>query len=217
MQPTPARLRRHWRAGLGNLYRFLAGSGGLGSAFEAMFALAGPTVQQEFERFAESEVGRRLLAEQPRRDLNAFLADREALAAMPKGSFADAYLAYMGGQGMGSADYFLEAADLDEKARRFGWTADQAWFVRRMANSHDLFHVIAGYDRDIIGGYVRNAYRHGQQTPNLACVDYESMLPLPLAEVRHKIGVPAPEQAHPQGLPSPGRTLRRIERNLNGG
>jgi ubiquinone biosynthesis protein COQ4 len=172
---------------------------------------------------------------------------------MPKGSFADAYLAYMGGQGMGSADYFLEAADLDEKARRFGWTADQAWFVRRMANSHDLFHVIAGYDRDIIGEvgvdaytagqltllplklllaylyvlkpsspwewtrYVRNAYRHGQQTPNLACVDYESMLPLPLAEVRHKIGVPAPEQAHPQGLPSPGRTLRRIERNLNGG
>lgn len=52
---------------------------------------------------------------------------------------------------MGSADYFLEAAGLEEKARRFGWTGDQLWFVRRMANSHDLFHVVAGYDRDVTG------------------------------------------------------------------
>ena len=41
---------------------------------------------------------------------------------MPAGSFADAYLGYLGDQGMGSADYFLEAAGLDEKARRFGWS-----------------------------------------------------------------------------------------------
>ncbi len=92
-----------------------------------------------------------MLGEHPRRDLNAMLNSRETLAAMPKGSFAHAYLEYLGGDEMGSADYFLEAARLDEKARRFGWSDDQLWFVKRMANSHDLFHVVAGYDRDVTG------------------------------------------------------------------
>ena len=257
--PAPApdptgRLRRSWRVGLPSLVRFLAGGGrGLESAFEGMFALAGPTVQREFERFARDEFGQRLLAERPRRDLNAFLGDRATLAAMPKGSLADAYLDYMGGQGMGSADAFVQAAGLEEKAARFGWTDDQLWFVRRMANSHDLFHVIAGYGRDIIGeigvnsytagqipllplkfllayqallkpsrpiewlGFVRRAYRHGKLSPNLACVDYEAMFPLPLAEARRRIGVQSAQEAHPDGIPSPARTLLRIEGNLNEG
>ena len=159
---APARLRRDWRAGLTNLYRFLWGRGGLESAFEAMFALAGPTVQREFDRFAAHPTGQKLLAERPRRDLNALLADRAKLAEMPKGSFADAYLVYMGGQGMGSADAFLAAADLDEKATRFGWSEDQLWFVRRMANSHDLFHVVSGYGRDIVGEIGVDAYTAGQ-------------------------------------------------------
>jgi ubiquinone biosynthesis protein COQ4 len=63
---------------------------------------------------------------------------------------------------MGSADYVLAAAGLDEKARRFGWSEDQLWFVKRMANSHDLFHVVAGYDRDITGEIGIIAYTAGQ-------------------------------------------------------
>lgn len=161
--PQPAaRLQRHWRQGLRCLYRFLKGTGGLASGFDAMFALAGPTLQAEFDRFAQHPVGRKLLAEQPRRDLNLLLADRAALSAMPKGSFADAYLMYMGGEGMGSAAYFLKAAGLEEKAARFGWSQDQLWFVRRLANSHDLFHVVSGYDRSILGEVGVDAYTAGQ-------------------------------------------------------
>lgn len=246
------RLRRQWRHGLVSLYRFIRGTGGLASAFEAMFALAGPTVQREFDRFAADPLGQRLLAERPRRELNQTLADRASLAAMPKGSFADAYLTYMGGQGMGSADYFLAAADLDEKGARFGWSEDQLWFVRRMSNSHDLFHVVSGYGRDIIGEvgvdaytagqipllplrllllyffflkpsspiswtrYVYRAFRHGRRTPSLACVDYESIFELPLAEARSVIGVMSMEEAHPDGLPIAGKWLRRIEQNISG-
>ena len=113
-------------------------------------------------RLRRAQRRRALLAERPRRDLNALLSDREALAAMPVGSFADAYLRYLGGEDMGSAQYFLEAADLDEKARRFGWNEDQLWFVKRMANSHDLFHVITGYDRDVQGEVGIVAYTTGQ-------------------------------------------------------
>lgn len=155
--PTPARpeaaprLRREWRHGLRCLVRFVTTPSDLANSFEAMLALAGPTLDREFRRFAAHPVGRTLLAERPRRDLNVLLGDRAALAAMPPGSFAQAYLDYLGGEQMGSTTYFLEAARLEEKAERFGWSDDQLWFVRRMANSHDLFHVIAGYGRDVTG------------------------------------------------------------------
>ncbi len=250
---TGVGLRRKWGPGLAALRRFFREPGDLGNSFEAMFALAGPTVEKEFDRFAAHPVGRKLLAESPRSDLNALLLDREALAAMPEGSFADAYLQYMGGEDMGTADYFVEAAGLEEKAARFGWSDDQLWFVMRMANSHDLFHVIGGYDRTILGEvgvnaytagqipllplrailvylltlkpsepiawarFVRDSYRHGKATPSLACVDYEAMLPLPLDEVRRRIGAPSFEQAHPHGVPAKGRRLQRLEGTVESG
>jgi ubiquinone biosynthesis protein COQ4 len=246
-----APLRRQWRHGLRSLWRFVTTPSDLANSFEAMFALAGPTIDKEFRKFAEHPTGRAMLAERPRRDLNALLSDRAALAAMPPDSFAAAYLVYLGGEDMGSADYFLEAADLDEKARRFGWSEDQLWFVKRMANSHDLFHVVAGYDRDVTGEigvvsytagqipllplrlllpylvalkpsepirwvrYVRDAYRHGRRTPSLGCVDYEAILPLPLAEARRAIGVPTMQEAHPRGIPEKGWLLDRVERNVS--
>jgi ubiquinone biosynthesis protein COQ4 len=247
---TPA-LRREWAHGLRSLWRFIRDPGDLNNSFEAMFALAGPLVEKEFNTFARTEVGRKLLAQTPRSDLNAALADQPSLADMPLGSFAHAYLDYMGAQGMGSSDYFLKAAGLDEKARRFGWSEDQLWFVRRMANSHDLFHIVSGYDRSAVGEvgvvaytagqirllplrlsllyfltlkpstplswarYIRDAYRHGSSTPSLACVDFESLLPLPLAEARRRIGGPTLEEAHDRGLPAPGRRLLKVEAALN--
>jgi len=159
---APGPIRRDWRGGLRALWRFMTTPSDLENSFEAMFALAGPTMQREFDHFGRHPVGAAMLAESPRRDLNERLSDRETLAAMPAGSFAEAYLRYLGGEEMGSADYFLEAAGLDEKARRFGWNDDLLWFVRRMANSHDLFHIVAGYDRDVTGEAGVIAYTAGQ-------------------------------------------------------
>jgi ubiquinone biosynthesis protein COQ4 len=159
---TSPRLRREWGRGLRSLWRFVTTPSDLANSFEAMFALAGPTLDREFRKFAADPAGRAMLQESPRRDLNALLNDRAALATMPKGSFADAYLAYLGGEEMGSADYFLAAADLGTKARRFGWSDDQLWFVERMANSHDLFHIVAGYDRDVTGEVGVVCYTAGQ-------------------------------------------------------
>ncbi|MEE9608436.1 MAG: Coq4 family protein [Myxococcota bacterium] len=244
------RLRREWRHGLRSLWRFVTTPSDLANSFEAMFALAGPTLDREFRRFASHPVGAAMLAERPRRELNALLTDRAALAALPPGSFGAAYLEYLGGEEMGSADYFLQAAGLEDKARRFGWSDDQLWFVRRMANSHDLFHIVAGYDRDVTGEvgvvcytagqipllplrlllpyfallkpseplrwlrFLRDSYRHGRETPSLACVDYEALLSRPLAEARGEIGVPAFDDAHPGGVPDKGWLLDRVERNV---
>jgi ubiquinone biosynthesis protein COQ4 len=154
--------RRDWSSGLTSLLRFMRGRGGLEDAFEGMLALAGPMVEREFRAFAADPVGGAMLAERPRRDLIAFLGDQDRLRAMPEGSMAAAYLDYMGGAGMGTAEYFLQAAGVEEKAARFGWSADHLWFVRRMANSHDLFHVVAGYGRDVIGEVGVDGFTAGQ-------------------------------------------------------
>lgn len=77
--PTP-RLRREWGHGLRSLWRFVTTPSDLANSFEAMFALSGPTVDREFRRFAEDPTGAAMLAERPRRDLNALLSDRAALA-----------------------------------------------------------------------------------------------------------------------------------------
>jgi hypothetical protein len=62
--------------------------------------------------------------------------------------------------------------------------------------------------------FVRDSYRHGRETPSLACVDYEALLPEPLAEARRAIGVSSLEEAHPNGIPEKGWLLDRIERNV---
>ena len=62
--------------------------------------------------------------------------------------------------------------------------------------------------------FVRNAKRHGRVTPPLSCVDYGALLPLPLDEVRRRIGVPSLADAHPGGLPVAGALLRAFERRV---
>ena len=142
---------RLWRRGFTSLVNFIRDPSDLGNSFDAFLLLAGPHVQREFQRFAQHPMGRRLLARRPRPNLNELLSDREALESMPPGSFGQAYLDYLDDRDMGSATYFLQAARLQEKAATLGWSPDQLWFIERLANSHDLFHVLTGYGRDIAG------------------------------------------------------------------
>ena len=53
------RVRREWGHGLRSLWRFITTPSDLANSFEAMFALAGPLVETEFERFAASATGAR--------------------------------------------------------------------------------------------------------------------------------------------------------------
>jgi ubiquinone biosynthesis protein COQ4 len=123
--------------------------GNINHTFRFVFATAGPIVKEYFDGFVESEHGPRLLKERP--DILAALDDRKALRAMPKGSFADAYLQYMNAAGMASASYFNEMADIKTCAVEFGWDEEVTWFIERQAALHDIFHVLSGYDPSIEG------------------------------------------------------------------
>jgi hypothetical protein len=62
--------------------------------------------------------------------------------------------------------------------------------------------------------FVRDSYRHGRETPSLACVDYEALLLKPLAEARRDVGVRTVQEAHPEGIPKKGWLLDRIEKKV---
>jgi ubiquinone biosynthesis protein COQ4 len=117
--------------------------------FRFVFSLAGPTVKAHFDAFVATETGARLIKERP--NIVAIQNDREALAAMPEGSFGRAYLDYVNQAGMADAGYFERKADVAACAAQFGWDEDVVWHVDRQAALHDIFHVLGGYDQSVEG------------------------------------------------------------------
>ncbi len=49
--------------------------------------------------------------------------------------------------------------------------------------------------------YLAQARRRGRQAGNLLVAPYEELLPLPIAEVRERLGIAPTEVAHPEGMP----------------
>lgn len=114
-------------------------------AFRVVRALDGGHVEQLVERMKTTEGGRRLLAERP--DLLEALSDRERLAAMPEGSVGRAYLEFCDREGI-TPGGLIEASESDERDR----FSEEVLFVGdRLRESHDLWHVIAGYRTDLAG------------------------------------------------------------------
>ena len=101
--------------------------------------------QRMFRRFARSESGQRLLVERPR--LVEHLGDREALRVLPDGSFGRAYLDFVERHGI-TADGLVEAS---EPRKDDELDPDLRFLGERMRDAHDLWHVAAGYETDVIG------------------------------------------------------------------
>ncbi len=190
---------------------------------EFLSSLTGPSKEALFVRVWNDPVGRALLEEG--RDLSKTLNDRAYLSSLPPGSFGRAYFEWTAARDF-SAEGIAEAIrsqvprQLDEP---------RPAMAARAIDMHDLWHVLNGWDSDILGelhllgysyaqfggyawlwlalltnlglvlggrfdgiGYLRNAIRRGRKASLLTAVDWEAMLPLPLEEVRRRLGVEEP-------------------------
>jgi ubiquinone biosynthesis protein COQ4 len=102
--------------------------------------------------------GRRMLRERPA--LLPILCDRAALAAMPQGSLARAYLSFVDSEGI-TADG-LVAASL-EGQKGLHEPGSDAWYVgQRMRDTHDLWHTVTGYKGDLIGEVALLSFSNAQ-------------------------------------------------------
>lgn len=114
-------------------------------AFRVVRALDGRQAARFLGCFRASPDGARMLRERP--SLLARLLDREALRALPEGSLGRAYLTFVEREGI-SADGLVEVSATGDRILSdpdFGFLAD------RMRDSHDLWHVVTGYQTDLIG------------------------------------------------------------------
>ena len=128
--------------------------------FEIIEALSGRTRARVFDRFRGTESGRRLLTERP--NLLARLTDREHLLALPVGTLGHTYGEFMNREQI-SADGLVDAS---ETWLRGDLPPDRRWFADRLRDTHDLWHVVTGYGRDLIGEASLLAFTYAQ-TRNL--------------------------------------------------
>lgn len=115
--------------------------------FTIIESLSGRAPARMLRGFRDDANGRRLLAERP--DLVSILADRDRLRAMPAGSLAHAYLAFVESEGI-TADGLVAASEAGEiGVRERG--SDLDYIATRMRDTHDLWHTVTGYKGDLIG------------------------------------------------------------------
>ena len=124
--------------------------------FDVIDALSGRTRQRVFRRFAAGEAGRRLLTEKP--VLLDVLSDRERLRTFPPGSLGHSYAEFMNRERI-SADGLVEAS---VESGRDAIPPDRRWFADRLRDMHDLWHIVTGYQRDLLGESALLAFTYAQ-------------------------------------------------------
>jgi ubiquinone biosynthesis protein COQ4 len=127
--------------------------------FDVIDALSGRAGPRLFERFRRTATGARLLRERP--DLLATLSDRERLLALPDGSLGRAYADFVTREEI-SADGLVEASLEGGRGPDPDLPEERQWFGARLRDMHDLWHVVTGYERDLIGEAALLAFTYAQ-------------------------------------------------------
>jgi ubiquinone biosynthesis protein COQ4 len=125
--------------------------------FRIIDALSGRSGERIFARFRQTPAGARILEE--RRSLLKTLSDRQALLALPEGSLGRVYADFVTREQL-SADGLVEASV--EGGRRLDLGEQRRLVGERLRDMHDLWHVVTGYGRDLVGEAALLAFSYAQ-------------------------------------------------------
>lgn len=110
-------------------------------------SLDGDTFARHVRAMAERERGRALLAKRP--SLQKSSLDLDALRAMPEGTLGHAFAKYFD-------DHKIAPFESPYEVRN-----DVDYIVKRYRETHDLVHVLTGYDTDALGEMELQAFALG--------------------------------------------------------
>lgn len=115
--------------------------------FNIFDALPWADVDQYAQRFLATEKGQRIYRTE--RFLPDLLDDHAALRQLPAGSLGQAYCDFIESHAM-SASGLVAEYDLHREGRpRIDDRVE--WYIDRLRDTHDLLHVLNGYDTDTLG------------------------------------------------------------------
>jgi ubiquinone biosynthesis protein COQ4 len=127
--------------------------------FHIIEALNGRSFERNFYAFAATPVGQKLLAEKPY--LPPLLDDHSWIRELPAGTVGRAYVEFMEREGLSAQGLVDESLKFRSKAREHD--DDMQWYGNRLRDTHDLFHVLSGYNRDALGEASLLAFTYSQQ------------------------------------------------------
>ncbi|MFN3911070.1 Coq4 family protein [Hyphomonas sp.] len=153
--PSAFRPLKAWR----HMQRLIANKEDTEQVFHIIEALNGQSFERNFWAFAETPAGRRLLAEKPY--LPPILDDHAWIRDLPEGTVGRAYIEFMEREGLSAQGLVDESEKFRSKAREFD--DDMLWYGNRLRDTHDLFHVLSGYNRDALGEASLLAFTYSQQ------------------------------------------------------
>lgn len=133
--------------------------------FHIIEALNGRAFERNFWKFASRPAGQKLLQEKPY--LPPLLDDHGWIRALPEGTVGRAYAEFMDREGLSAQGLVDESEKFRSKAREFD--DDMMWYGNRLRDTHDLFHVLTGYNRDALGEASLLAFTYSQQ-PGLGVI-----------------------------------------------
>ncbi len=118
------------------------------------------TEGNSFERclaaFRATPCGRDLLQRRP--SSWTLLTDRSLLESCPAGSLGRSYAEFMSAYNLDEGSY--QGMAIESGKRESG--AERVWFRTRVEASHDLRHMLAGYEPDMLGEICLLSFRVGQ-------------------------------------------------------
>ncbi len=126
--------------------------------FHIIEALNGNATRRDLERFLATGAGQQLI--QARTSLPAMLDDHGPLLELPEDTVGRAYVAFMEREGLSAAGLVKESET--HRAAQQHFDDDLLWYINRLRDTHDLYHVLTGYGRDALGEAALLGYTYGQ-------------------------------------------------------
>jgi ubiquinone biosynthesis protein COQ4 len=114
-------------------------------------AVNAEAIGRAIEHIDEDPAGRALLADQPRIDRDHI--DFDALRRLPDGTLGREYTRFLDSNGI-TPDVFAKLPDVGDLRA--------AYVMLRMRQTHDLWHVLTGYQPDVRGEVLLQAFTYGQ-------------------------------------------------------
>jgi ubiquinone biosynthesis protein COQ4 len=147
--------RREWRAALRALRILMSDKDATGQVFEIMRALNGTSTREGYARLLTTEQGGRLAFEHV--DVVERLSDREWLDSFEPGTLGAVYRDFTRAGGISPEGLVAVSNDVMTETPH-----PVAWFGRRIRDTHDLWHVLTGYNLDRLGEASLVAFSYAQ-------------------------------------------------------